>query len=69
MCGGKSEGKEVSKVEESRLKASAVMATSGKQSDSDNDRKNKREHPLSALGRMGNRAIIRICNHKAWVHV
>lgn len=48
MCGGKSEGKQVSEVEESRLKATAVMVTSGKQSDSDNDRKNKREHPPSA---------------------
>lgn len=55
MC-GKSEGKQVSEVEESRLKATAVMATSGKQSDSDNDRKNRREHPLSDLGRMGHRA-------------
>lgn len=40
----------MSEGEDSRLAATAVMATSGKQSDSDNDRKNCKGHSLSALG-------------------
>lgn len=40
----------MSEGEDSRLAATAVIATSRKQSDSDNDRKNCKGHSLSALG-------------------
>lgn len=43
----------MSEVEGSRFIATAVMATLGKQSDSDNHRKNERRHLLSALVRRG----------------
>lgn len=56
MCGKSQRVKRVSEVEGSRFTAIAVMATLGKQSDSDNDRKNGRGHLLSALMRKGCRA-------------